>query len=222
MTDADLWWQTLAGGPLLLALFDAEDRLLMANPAYRASWGMAPGDDRPTWAALAASALATGSGPAWTADELARAVAHRGRLPQQAFEQVWRDGRRLWWVELRTADGGLVCTGLDLSAVSRSRGSAPGVLLEPQAGRELLQTLLADSRAWPLCVATLVSGADAAAVLARVRSEDGCARLEDGRVLVMLPSTGPAQAAALVARLGPMTLTEARWGETAAELILRA
>jgi hypothetical protein len=38
----------------------------------------------------------------------------------------------------------------------------------------------------------------------------------------MLPSTGPAQAAALVERLGGLALTEAQWGESATELLLRA
>ncbi len=35
-------------------------------------------------------------------------------------------------------------------------------------------------------------------------------------------STGPAQAAALVERLGGLVLTEAQWGESAAALLLRA
>lgn len=221
MTDAELWWQTLADGPLLLALFDAEDRLTLANPAYRASWGVASGGSPPTWAQLAETALAAGRGPAWTAADLARAAAHRGRLPQQAFEQAWRDGRRLWWVELRTAEGGLVCTGLDLSAVSRSRNGAPGLLHEPQAGRELLQTLLADPRVWPLCVTALEADMPVAEVLGRIRGEDACMRLDDGRLLVMLPCTAPAQAAALAARLGAALMVEAQWGETAAELVRR-
>ena len=35
MNPSDLWWQTLADGPLLLALFDADGRLLQANAAWR-------------------------------------------------------------------------------------------------------------------------------------------------------------------------------------------
>lgn len=220
MSDADLWWHTLADGPLMLALFDAEDRLTMANPAYRAAWGVAA-DARPTWAELAQAALDAGTGPAWTTAELTRDAAHRGRLPQHAFEQAWRDGRRIWWVEVRTAEGGLVCTGLDLSAMSRSRSTTPARLLDAQGGRELLQTLLADSRAWPLCVARLSAGSSPRAVIARIRGDDACVRLEDGRLLVVLPCTGPAHAGMLAARLGAMAMTEAQWGETAAELILR-
>jgi GGDEF domain-containing protein len=64
--------------------------------------------------------------------------------------------------------------------------------------------------------------ADPAELLARIRGEDGCMRLDDGRLLVMLPSTGPAQAVALGERLGALTLTEAIWGESAAALIVRA
>jgi GGDEF domain-containing protein len=59
-------------------------------------------------------------------------------------------------------------------------------------------------------------------LLAQIRGEDGCARLDDGRLLLMLPSTGPSQAAALVERLGGLVLTEAQWGESAAALLLRA
>jgi len=220
MSDADLWWRTLADGPLLLALFDKEDRLQMANPAYRASWGLAA-SATPTWAEHARAALAAGRGPAWTAPQLERELAHRGKLTQHAFEQTWRDGRRLWWVEMRTAEGGLVCTGLDLSAVSRSRSATPARLLGAQAGRELLQTLLSDPRVWPLCLTTLPADTSAATVLARIRGDDACAQLEDGRLLVMLPCTGPAQAAMLVERLGATAMTEVQWGETAADLLLK-
>ena len=213
MTDDNLWWQTLAEGPLLLALFDADDRLRRANAAYRQAWGLADGAT-PGWAELLEAARLAGVGPV-------EAPERRSRLAQRGYEQAWRDGRRLWWVEQRTPDGGLALTGVDISALARPRPMS-GQLLPAQAGRELLQTLLADPRAWPLSVATLAPGSDAAELLARIRGEDGCMRLEDGRLLVMLPSTGPAQAAALGTRLGAVVLVEAVWGESAAELLLRA
>jgi hypothetical protein len=210
---SDLWWQALSDGPLLLALFDADGRLLQANAAYRAAWGLADGQ-RPLRTEMMDAARAAGVGPA-------DAPGRRQRPARQEHEQVWRDGRRLWWVEQATAGGGCACTGVDISALARSRPPS-GQLLSTQAGLELLQSLLSDPSAWPLCVATAAPGADAQALLARIRGEDGCARLDDGRLLLMLPSTGPAQAAALLARLGELVLTEARWGESAAELLLRA
>jgi hypothetical protein len=212
VTDLDLWWQTLADGPLLLALFDAQDRLCQANAAYRQAWGLAEGAS-PGWPDLLAAAQAAGVGPV-------EAPQRRGRVAQRGYEQAWRDGRRLWWVEQRAPDGGLAVTGVDISALARPRPLS-GQLLPAQAGRELLQTLLADPRAWPLSVATLAAGADRTELLPRIRGEDGCMDLEDGRILVMLPATGPAQAAAIGARLGAVTLTEAVWGETAAALLLR-
>lgn len=208
----DLWWRTLADGPVLLALFDAGDRLLQANAAYRAAWQL-DAEAAPSWQEMVDAARRAGVGPVESPER-------RNRLAQRGYEQAWRDGRRLWWVEQRMADGGLALTGVDISALARLRPPS-GQLLPTQSGCELLQTLLADPRAWPLSVATVAAGADPAELLARIRGEDGCMRLADGRLLVMLPSTGPAQAAALGGRLGAVGLTEAVWGETAAALLLR-
>jgi hypothetical protein len=201
---SDLWWQALADGPVLLALFDADGRLRLANAAYRAAWALGVGE-RPT---------AAGSGPV-------DVPARRPRTAPSGHEEGWRDGRRLWWVEQATGDGGWTSTGVDISALARPRPPS-GQLLPAQAGLELLQSLLSDPGAWPLCVATAAPGVDAGALLAQIRGEDGCARLDDGRLLLMLPSTGPSQAAALVERLGGLVLTEAQWGESAAALLLRA
>jgi hypothetical protein len=210
---SDLWWQAQADGPLLLALFDADGRLLLANTAFRHAWALAE-DDHPTRDEMAEAAQAAGIGPV-------DASAGRARAAPGGREQAWRDGRRLWWVEQPVPGGGWACAGMDISALARTRPPA-GQLLPAQAGLELLQSLLSDARAWPLCVATTAPGAAADALLARIRGEDGCARLDDGRLLLMLPSTGPAQAAALVERLGGLSLTEAQWGESATELLLRA
>lgn len=203
----------LADGPLLLALFDADDRLLQANAAYRQAWGLEAGAT-PAWPEMVEAAQRAGVGPA---DRPQR----RGRIAQRSYEQAWRDGRRLWWLEQCRPDGLLVLTGMDISALDRPRPLA-GQVLAAQAGRELLQSMLADPRAWPMSVATLPADADAGALLASIRGEDGCMRLDDGRLLVLLPSTGPAQAAALGERLGALALTEAAWGESAAALLARA
>lgn len=213
MNPSDLWWQALADGPVLLALFDADGRLRLANAAFRTAWALAP-QDAPTRAEMQQAARAAGLGPVDDAGE-----RRRGAVP--GHEEVWRDGRRYWWVEQPTDDGGCACTGLDISGLRGVRAQA-GQLLDAQQGRELLQSLLSDSRAWPLCVATTAPGADPQALLARVRGEDGCARLDDGRLLLVLPATAPAQAAALVERLGGLALTEAQWGESATALLLRA
>lgn len=213
VNEDDLWWQTLTEGPLLLALFDDRDRLLRANAAYRRAWHLAD-DATPEWADMVEAARLAGVGPAELPER-------RSRLAQRGYEQAWRDGRRLWWVEQRLPGGGLALTGVDISALARPR-PATGQLLPLQAGCELLQTLLADPAAWPLSVATLAAGAEAAELLAHIRGEDGCMRLADGRLLVMLPATGPAQARALGVRLGAQALTEAVWGESAAALLARA
>lgn len=211
MNPSDLWWQALADGPVLLALFDADGRLLQANAAYRSAWGLADGD-QPTWAEMADAARIAGIGPV---------EKPRRRQALGGQEQAWRDGRRFWWVAQAAPGGGWASTGVDISALARPRPAA-GQLLTGQEGLALLQSLLSDGGAWPLCVATTAPDADAARLLARIRGEDACARLADGRLLLMLPATGPAQAAALCERLGGLTLTEAQWGESATELLLRA
>jgi len=197
----------------MLALFDTDGRLLQANAAYRAAWAL---DETalPTWAEITDAASALGVGPV-------EPPGRRLRTARSGDEQAWRDGRRLWWVEQPLAGGGWASTGVDISALSRPR-PASGQLLPAQAGLELLQSLLSDARAWPLCVASTQPGADAAGLLARIRGEDYCAQLADGRLLLMLPSTGPAQARALCERLGGLVLTEAQWGESALALLLRA
>lgn len=211
--DDELWWDALMGGPLLLALFDEHDRLQRANAAYRDAWGL-PLATQPTWNDMWAGAVAQGCGPMGGPER-------RARTELRSFEQAWRDGRRYWWVEQRLPDGCLAVTGVDITGQARPR-PAGGQVLEAQVGLELLQALLADPAAWPLSVATLPGTTDCDALLARVRGEDRCARLADGRLLLILPSTGPAQAAALGERLGAQTLTEAVWGESALALLARA
>ncbi|MCE4553747.1 hypothetical protein [Pelomonas cellulosilytica] len=216
MNPRDLWWQALVDGPdgpLLLALFGADGRLRLANAAYRSAWALGA-DELPTRAEIVEAAGAAGVGPV-------ALPGRRQRAPRSGYEQSWRDGRRLWWVEQPTADGGCACTGVDISALPRPR-PATGQVLSTQAGLELLQSLLSDASAWPLCVATTAPGADGQTLLAQIRGEDGCARLADGRLMLLLPSTGPAQAIALCERLGGLSLTEAQWGESATELLLRA
>ncbi|MFG6442338.1 hypothetical protein [Roseateles sp. LKC17W] len=213
MNPTDLWWQAQADGPLLLALFDANDRLRLANAAFRQAWAIGVAE-HPARADIAEAAQTAGVGPV---DPPGR----RQKALRGGYEQAWRDGRRIWWVEQPTPDGGWACTGVDISALAGPQ-PVPGQLLDAQAGMTLLQSLLSDARAWPLCVATTSPGAEAQTLLASIRADDGCARLADGRLLLLLPSTGPAQAAALCARLGGLVMTEAQWGESATELLLRA
>lgn len=209
----DLWWQVFREGPLLLAWFDADGRLQQANTAYRQAWALGE-RDAPKRCDMAAAAHVAGVGPV---DRAAR----RSSTDRRGYEQLWLDGRRLWWVEQPAPDGGCICVGVDISGLDRPRPPG-GQLLDAQAGMTLLQSLLSDARAWPLCVATTLPGAEAQTLLASIRADDGCARLADGRLLLILPSTGPAQAAALCERLGGLEMTEAQWGESATELLLRA
>ena len=83
MNQDKLWSQTLADGPLLLALFDAGDRLLQANAAYRQAWGLVDGA-APPWAEMVKAARQAG---------VSAAAPYRhftGR--EQLIEEVARQG----------------------------------------------------------------------------------------------------------------------------------
>lgn len=234
--------QAQADSPLLLALFDAEDRLREANPAFRRAWGLEDESAALTWLDLARQAVAAGLGPQIEAAELPRAQALRARLPQQAFAQDWADGRRIWWVQTRTDAGWLWCVGADISALRPATSPVEWLTAQPQraqhpndqaAGRRLLQAALANARAWPLALAVLrpeappQSAALAEAALASIRREDVCAEEGGGALLLVLPLAGPAQARAVLTRLlargaGVAGLTQARWGETAESALARA
>ncbi len=227
---------------LLLGLFDADGRLSEANPAFLAAWGRPEPAAGLDWLQLATQALDGASGPALAAHELPREQALRGRLAHRAFEQAWRDGRSIWWVETRTAEGWLWCVGSDVSALARSgrrqraafEGLSPpdDTLSDAPTGLRLLAAALAEPRAWPLGVALLAAAAEGAAAelaqraLASCRREDACARLDDGQLLLILPTTGPAQAQAVVERLLGNTaalagLVQARWGEDGPAVLAR-
>jgi diguanylate cyclase len=104
--------------PLLIFLFDADDRLRYANAAFRQGFALAP-DAQPTWAELMAKCHAervgalieTGNFPDW----LSSARSRRGKLPYRAFESDMRDGRWMWITETMHPNGWMLCIGSDIT-----------------------------------------------------------------------------------------------------------
>ena len=109
--------------PLLVMLFDANDRLRYANPAMQACFGLAPTDE-PTRAELMArchrlrvgALIDTSDFPGW----LASARSRRGKLPYRAFEADMCDGRWMWITESMRPDGWMLSIGSDITELKAS------------------------------------------------------------------------------------------------------
>lgn len=104
--------------PVLIALYDSEDRLRHANPSFRESFQLADGD-LPTWADIMRlnHRLRTGvvirnnDFEAW----LLSAQSRRGKLPYRAFEMDLYDGRWFWMTETVQQDGWMLCVASDVT-----------------------------------------------------------------------------------------------------------
>jgi len=109
--------------PLLVFLFDADDRLQYANPAFRTCFALGP-DAHPTWSELMASShagkvgalIVTPDFPAWLVSTRSR----RGKLPYRAFEADMCDGRWLWITETMRPDGWMLCVASDITELKVS------------------------------------------------------------------------------------------------------
>lgn len=109
-----------AACPEPVALFDDQDVLRYANEAFCQTFHVRP-DGRLRWIDLMRANLAQGRGnAAQTADEeawLAAAASRRGKQPFRAFEADLRDGRWIWMSETTHADGWMLCSASDISAL---------------------------------------------------------------------------------------------------------
>jgi diguanylate cyclase (GGDEF)-like protein len=104
--------------PLPVALFDPSDRLRYANPAFRTSYDVPPGEPL-TWAELMRRNHATGQGARIRTDDIDRwiatALSRRGKLPHRAFEADLTDGRWVWMGETVDAAGWMLCVACDIT-----------------------------------------------------------------------------------------------------------
>lgn len=106
--------------PLLVFLFDHDDRLQYANLAFQQLFALSP-DATPTWAELmmhchtnrVGALIETTDLSAW----LASARSRRGKEPYRAFEADMCDGRWMWITETLRSDGWMLCVGSDITAL---------------------------------------------------------------------------------------------------------
>ncbi len=161
--------------PLLVFLFDGDDRLRYANDAFRQCFALAP-DACPNWSDLmtrchaekVGALISTSDFPAW----LASARSRRGKLPYRAFEADLCDGRWVWITETLRADGWMLCVASDITelkvsgrALRQSRDLAlrasqtdalTGISNRPHMMAQLEQRLIQVQRRKQLCGIALI------------------------------------------------------------------
>jgi diguanylate cyclase (GGDEF)-like protein len=105
---------------VLLALYDAEDRLRRANSAFRQTFAIGP-EEQPSWAEMMRRNLGTAHGTVVTARDfegwLTATRARRGKQPFRAFETDTKDGRWFWMTETVDRAGWMLCIATEISAL---------------------------------------------------------------------------------------------------------
>lgn len=104
--------------PVLIALYDSDDRLRHANPSFRESFTLAE-DDFPTWADIMRLNHRLRTGVVIRNNDfegwLLSAQSRRGKLPYRAFEMDMYDGRWFWMTETVQQDGWMLCVASDVT-----------------------------------------------------------------------------------------------------------
>ncbi len=110
--------ELLAGSGLLVALFDDGDVLRYANPAFRRTFGIEPGQ-AVGWAQMMRRNQHNPGGPLAHTDDfekwLTAALSRRGKQPFRAFEVDLKDGRWLWITEVIEASGWMLTVAADVT-----------------------------------------------------------------------------------------------------------
>ncbi|WP_018899736.1 sensor domain-containing diguanylate cyclase [Rhizobium sp. 2MFCol3.1] len=108
---------------VLIALYDQDDRLRYANPAFRTTFALDP-EECPLWADLMRRNTRSGKGTIIRTSDfetwLVSAQSRRGKLPFRAFETDVVDGRWLWMTETVQKDGWMLCIASDITHLKAS------------------------------------------------------------------------------------------------------
>lgn len=120
-----LWRRKMFGlldeGGMLVALFDPDDVLRYANPAFRDEFGV-PAEAEPTWLELMVQAARLGKGTRIQTDDveawLHAALSRRGKLRERSFETDMCSGRWLWATERLDRDGWMLFVAQDVTAIA--------------------------------------------------------------------------------------------------------
>ncbi len=111
---ADLYGAT----SVLVALYDDQDRLRYANPAFRAAYHLDPAET-PLWPDLMRRNFLAGRGTVIQAEDfeawLISTQSRRGKIGFRAFETDLVDGRWLWMTETVQSNGWMLCIASDIT-----------------------------------------------------------------------------------------------------------
>lgn len=112
----ELLWTT----PNLVALFDASDRLILANPSFCEAYFADPAE-KPYWRQFMRENFVHGRGPLIQTSDidgwLTAADARRGTVPFRAFEAEMTDGRVLWVTETVDRHGMLLLVASEITSL---------------------------------------------------------------------------------------------------------
>lgn len=132
---AGILFDLLAQTPDLIALFDAGDRLIAANPAFCAAYHCDPSDQLP-WQEIMRANYRAKRGPiietADIDDWLTTASARRASVPYRSFEAGLHGGRWLWITETLSPEGRML---FHASEISSLRSESRNLRLERDAAR---------------------------------------------------------------------------------------
>ncbi len=112
--------------PVLIALYDTEDRVRYANRAFREAFHLSE-DSFPTWVDIirmnhrdrVGLIINTKDFEAW----LLSAQSRRGKQPFRGLELDMHDGRWIWMTETVETDGWMLCVGSDITALRQNQRS---------------------------------------------------------------------------------------------------
>jgi len=121
MTDIIERMRALAdGAPVLIAAYDADDRLAYANAAFRAAY-FVDRDEAPLWSDIIRRNHRLGRGTVINDPDieswLTATLGRRGTMAFRAFETGLLDGRWLWMTETVDAAGWMLCIASDITAL---------------------------------------------------------------------------------------------------------
>jgi len=109
-----------AATPVLIALYDPQDRLRYANEAFRSAYHVGK-DEAPTWAEIMRRNHAAGRGTVLETDDLegwiAATLHRRGKVPFRTVETDLHDGRWLLMTETVDQKGWMLCIASGITDV---------------------------------------------------------------------------------------------------------